>query len=298
MKQSYRRLVVLGLAVVAASAWWIGCQTGGDLSGRGGMEPLFQPAGQGGEQWTILCRHYNASEAPNHAVLADQMADMLRQVKDLRANQVRVETTPTGSSIYYGTYRRVASKQTGRLVFPEQFQRDIELIRSLSYGRFTPFFQAEPHMTGGREGGAFAQWDISKAEGPLTLLIARFYNTAGFDQRMETAEQYCSILRQEGYPAYYEHQEVRSFVYVGDFKFSDRYRPEIRDRQGNIRTGMWRLGPNVEALVARNPDEFRYITDNGHLIRQVGPDGRALAEQSYLVETRREKGANPDMLPY
>jgi hypothetical protein len=152
-------------------------------------------------------------------------------------------------------------------------------------------------MIGGRSGGADTQWHISKAKGPLTLLIARFYNTAGFNQRIEAAEQYCSILRQEGYPAYYEHQDVRSFVYVGDFELTDRYRPEVRDRQGNIRTGMWRLGPNVEALIARNPDEFRYITDNGHLIRRIGPDGRGMAENSYLIEAGREENIDTGMMP-
>ena len=289
MMQHQKHRVVWGLSLIALSTLCLGCQTGG--GGGGGMEPLFQPTARGGERWTILCRHYSAADTPNHSQLADQMADMLRQVKELRADQVRVDTTATGSSVHYGTYRRVASKQTGRLIFPRQFQLDIEMIRSLSYGQFTPFFRAAPERIGGRSGGAHGQWHISNAKGPLTLLIARFYNTAGFDQRIEAAEKYCSILRQEGFTAYYEHQDVRGFVYVGDFERTDRYRPETRDRQGNLRTGMWRRGPNVEALIARNPDEFRYITDNGHLIRRVGPDGRRMAEGSYLVEVQR--GAYP-----
>lgn len=294
MMQRHKHLVVSGLSLISAAMWCIGCQTGDPSTG--GMEPLFQPTARGGEQWTILCRHYIASEAPNHVILAEQMVDMLRQVKELRANQVRADTTATGSSIYYGTYRRVASKQTGRLVFPKQFQHDIELIRSLSYGRVTPFFRATPEMIGGQGSGTHSQYHISKAKEPLTLLIARFYNTAGYDQRIEAAEQYCSILRQEGYPAYYEHQDVRSFVYVGDFKLTDRYRPEATDRHGTTRTGMWRLGPNVESLIARNPDEFRYVTDNGHLIRRVGPDGRKTAEESYLVKVRREEGLGTGVL--
>jgi hypothetical protein len=216
------------------------------------------------------------------------MADMLRQVRQLRARDVSVETTSTGSSIYYGTYRREPSKQTGRLVFPEEFQQDIELIRSLSYGRMTPFFRAAPEMIGGDVGGENRQWHISNATGPLTLLVARFYNTANFAQRIEVAEQYCQLLREEGFPAYFEHQDVRSFVYVGDFEMSDRIR---------VPGGMWRLGPNVEAMIARKPKEFRHITDNGHLIRRIGPDGRKIAESSYLVEVEKDLGLGTGIMP-
>jgi hypothetical protein len=203
------------------------------------------------------------------------MGELLKRVQGLEPGRVRVAADSSGASLLYGAYERVESRDTGRLAFSPKFQHDIELIRSLSTGRQTPMFRARPELIGGGQLDDAGQWHVSRARGPLTLLIARFYNTATFNQRVEAAEQYVDVLREQGLSAYYEHQPVRSLVYVGDFNESDRI--------ADPRTNTWLLGPRVEQLIQSHEDEFRSISDNGHILKRSGggPDGAS--EPSHLV---------------
>ncbi|UCD30109.1 MAG: hypothetical protein JSV03_06455, partial [Planctomycetota bacterium] len=180
-------------------------------------------------------------------------------------------------------YSKVVSKQTGRLVFPPQFQKDIELIRRLSYKRVTPFFSAHPELLDSGPSSGRGEWDVSRAKGKYTLQIAVFYNTATFDKRKEAAEQYVEILREQGYSAYYRHEIVKSHVFVGDFDESDIVQ---------MPDGRKRYGPRVEKFIAGNKEEFQYLHENGYLLKEVVPDGKAIAPQSYLVPVPRHERYN------
>ena len=287
----------VALMAIGIGAGIVGCEqsTGGPTpTANPNPQPfqLFQPIQQRttGERWTILCRRYSAAESPDHAAVAQKMADMLKAVRDLTPSAVRVETEPAGSSRDYGSYRKIESKETGRLVFPPDYQPDIELIRSLSYQQFTPFFAAQPELLTSEDIPGPGKWHISKAQGTLTLLIARFYNTGDFKQRLAAAEQYVELLRQEGLPAYYDHQTTRSFVYIGDFDESDR-KPGPR--------GLWVFSPRVEALIAKNRQEFGFISDNGAVRTRPISSEEVLAEASQMVEVPREQNgrSSSDLWP-
>ena len=113
----------LTLCLAAGSA----CESPG-----GSGQELFS-GGWGGkdtrEKWTIRCLRV---EGPDHEERCGRLADMLRQVRDLKPRKVRVATDATGTTIYYGEYVKVQQRETNVLVFPPEFQREIGLIRRLA----------------------------------------------------------------------------------------------------------------------------------------------------------------------
>lgn len=250
--------------VLLAAAGCNGLATGG---GRG----LLGPKQQASERWTIRCRRF---EDPQHEQRARRLADMLGNVKGLQAQKLHVATDAVGSTIYYGQYTRVPSPETGAWAFPPELKRDMDLIQRVVISEQMPFAFAFPEVMDKAAAAGSGQWHVSRASGTHTLLVARFYNTPTFNQRTEVAEQYVRQLREEGFPAYYEHQQVRSLVFVGDFEESDLIRTP---------DGGWALGPRVEQLITRNEEAFRYILDNGHLLKRRTADGQVAPPASYLV---------------
>ncbi len=247
-----------------------GCEgsgsAGGGLLGMGAEER---------EKWTILCLR---SEAPGHEAYVRQLAEMLGGVEGLQARKARVVTDTAGSTLYYGEYAKVSSPQTGRLVFPQQYQQDVARIQRLTVSNVPIFRYAKPEPIGGRPSGEPGEWDIANATGSYTLQIGVFYNTEGFDQRREVAEEYVRLLRADGFAAYYRHELSRSFVYVGDFEGSDVV---------NTPTGP-QFGPRVEQLISRREEEFRYVLENGHRVRRTAPDGQMVVPRSMLVAVPRD----------
>lgn len=273
MKPAHR--IVAGLVVAAlATVWFI--TAGCDGTGRSAGPGLFGPAGDP-EKWAIRCLRL---EGPDHAQTAEALAGMLRQVKELNARAVRVSSDETGSSVLYGEYRRVpAGRGSDQLVFPPDYQRDIALIRSLTNGLSTPFLGAEPQLVDSGRQSERPEWEATRASATHSLLVAVFYNTEGFQQRKEVAEQYTAMLREEGFTAYYYHEQVKSFVFVGDFNASD----VVLTPEGP------RPGPRVEQLIARREAEFRYFTQNGHIHKVVeGPD-RLISPPTQVVRLPKEK---------
>jgi hypothetical protein len=237
----------------------------------GGSEPR-----DGRERWTIRAMH---TEAPNHAQYAQQLADLLRKVDGIDPGKVRVVTDQRGSTIYYGEYVKQPSPERDRLVFPPEYQRDIEFIRRLALNQSTPFFYAEPELID-RTPGEVGPYDVSKAAGSYTLYIAVFYNTATFQQRREAANEYVRLLREAGYSAYYYHDPHRSYVFVGDFTEQDIV----------TRNGQPTFGPRVESFIQANEAEFRHLSENGQIVKQQMPNGAFQAPLSYLVPVPK-KGA-------
>jgi len=236
------------------------------------------PGGDGGwfritqgkpDRWTICCLRMSILD---HQAICNQYADLLRQVRELDARKVRVVSDASSSAVYYGEYTRISDPKSDRLIFPTQYQRDIELIRRLSSGNSTPFFGAQPELLERGDAPRHPEWSVFSAKGEYTLHIAVFYNTGTFDQRREAAEQYVSALREEGFSAYFYHGIVKSHVFVGDFLESDI----IQTPKGNH----W--GPRVEEFVSKNEAEFRHTTENGVIRKRRMGDGQFVAPLSVL----------------
>lgn len=257
-----------------------GCDTPPGSGGAGGTQSgslLGSAPRDGRERWTIRAMH---TEAPNHAQYAQQLADLLRKVDGIDPKKVRVVTDERGSTIYYGEYVKQPSPERDRLVFPPDYQRDIEFIRRLALNQATPFFYAEPELIDRTE-EEVGPYDVSRAAGTYTLYIAVFYNTATFQQRREAANEYVRLLREAGYTAYYHHDPLRSYVFVGDFTDQD-----IVSQNGQLT-----FGPRVEKFIQSNEAEFRHLSENGQIVKQMLPTGVMQAPLSYLVPVPKKGGA-------
>ncbi len=249
-----------------------GCEGAGNAG-------LFDATSQ--ERWTIRCGTFTPADVPDPVAFGQALADMLRQVRGLRPHDVRVVTSGNTCTIYYGQYVKVASPRTGQLVFPEKFQQDMQLIRSLVYNQTaTPFLRAQPELIVPDRPPGAEQWDVAHVRGTHSLLIAVFYNTPTFSERRSAAEEYVRLLRQAGYAAYYYHEPVKSFVFVGDFDATDI----VQTPEGP------RYGPRVEQLIASNEAEFRHFTENGHIRLHHTPDGQVVRPETRLMPVPRPTG--------
>jgi len=259
---------------------WAGCD-GPIISGG---RDWRQPASRGKERWTICCVRHTAADLADYAERCNELADMLRRVDGLRPKDVRVVTDATSSTIYYGQYVKVPSPETGTLRFPPEMRRDIGLIRrQLTPNRYAPFARAVPELIEQRASTVPEEWHVTRAKGRYTLQVAVFYNTPTFSERRQAAEDYVRLLRERGLAAYYTHEPARSFVFVGDFEVSD----VVQTEQGP------RYGPRVQRLVAQNNVEFKYVTENLHIVKHRGLDGQMTTPPSFLIESPRAAYAIP-----
>jgi len=254
-----------------AGLWTTMLLSGCESPGGGGG--LLDVGGNGSEKWTIHCLH---TEGPEHQMQANLLADQLRKIQDLRPDKVRVTSNSSGSTIYYGQYVKVPSPETGRLIFPPEYLKDLAAIQRTTYRGMQVFRYAKPElMERGPTTPGMEQWDVANAKGRYTLQIAVFYNTPTFSERKEAAEQYVKLLRQDGFAAYFRHEPARSFVFVGDFDDSDI----IKGPDGP------KAGPRVEQLIKQREEEFRYTLENGYRVRRKTPDGQMIVPPSMLTPT-------------
>ena len=261
MRTALRTLVGFWIVVLVN----VGCESPGNTGGS-----LVNLGGGSGEKWTIRCLH---TEGPDHLVQANLLADQLRKVEGLRASKVRTVNTSSGSTIYYGQYVKVASRETGRLVFPPDYLRDLALIQRTAYNGVQVFRYAKPELLETIATAGLDQWELANAKGNHTLQIGVFYNTPTFQERKQTAEQYVKLLRQDGFTAYFRHEPARSFVFVGDFDDSDVSKTAAG----------YQFGPRVEKLINQREEEFRYMLENGYRIRKKTPDGQMIVPPSVLI---------------
>ncbi len=249
---------------------WFNPRPTESAGGGGGLfdgGALFGGGGQ--ERWTIRCFE---SQAPNHEALCRQLGMWMSRVQGLDGSEIRLDSSATGSVIYYGSYRKRA--HNGELQFGNDFREDIALIRGLTVNRSRPFIYAMPELVDRPVEQTPTTWTVDQATGPYTLQIAVFYDTPTFNGRTRAANQYVASLRKEQYEAYVHHGDVESVVFIGNFDDDDI----VQTPEGP------QLGPRVQRLIARNPDEFQHVTENGHLRKYMNASGRMEPITSFLVK--------------
>ena len=239
------------LAAIPALAGPFGCTTtdGGQPGMR--ISALFAPR-TSGEQWTILCIEL-MQETPNRRQTIDQLADALRRSPGLDPQAVRTNYDANASGVYYGSFK--PETRDGNVHFQNADRALVQHLRSLAIGSSHPFLEARLVPVPTPDVGP-PEWNVRNCPNPYTLHIAEFYNTGGFDQRKEVAVQYCGMLREKGYEAYYWHGPRRSFVSVGSLR---------RDRDFMIRPDGIMLSLKWRELVDSDP-ELKYKTVNGRFV--------------------------------
>lgn len=224
-----------------------------------------------GEAWTIECAIYKTDE---HTQVADELANALKNVKDLKSESVRVEHKDDKSIIFYGEYALRRDPRTDNVVFSGEINNDLRFIRSLSpvAGQF-PFLAARPVPKVQTETTAPPEWDLRNSKAVYTLQVGVTYNTATFNERVLAAVEWAKDLRSRGYEAYYYHDVSRSIVTIGAFDSSavttgpdgrPQYSQAVRD--------------------LRAIEEFSLNLENGMKTFTVQPDGTKVPNQSFLVK--------------
>jgi hypothetical protein len=268
-----------------------GCQGGGSQGGNwlGGGGSGGHAAGDR-ETWTIECNSY---EGAGHEQLADNMATMLKRVRNLKPELVSVEHDARRSRVLYGQYdlRYVQAKtdnpdgsQARGEVVVEQtpdLKNDLRFIKSLSAGDQYPFFSARAIPRPTRDVGP-PEWDLRNAKGVYSLHVGVTYNTPEVHDYKQAAVEWVRVLRADGYEAYYYHDpdEPKSDICVGTFG---------EDAHVEERPGSHRYSEAVLRL--QSQADFRWNLENAHKVTRTQPDGGQLTNQSFLVRIPRDRAA-------
>ena len=152
------------------------------------------------------------------------------------------------SVLYWGRYKSV-----------DEAQKDLKRAKAfVSKENMKPFGQAMIVVVPGKDVGN-PEWDLRRAKGHYSVLVAIFYDVFTTDPpyvgRKRFAAEYCRLLREEGFEAYYYHDTTRSGVTIGAFpesavvKSKDKTKPLIyRD-------------PRIERIL--NNERFKRLAVNG-----------------------------------
>ncbi len=177
-------------------------------SGKGG---LF---GSKGAPWTIRCLEL---QGPHRRENMEQIAETLRSTPGIRPKDVLIQDDPDGMTrLYYGTYYRKTDEKTGKQSTPKQLAEDLKLIKQLGTGNQFFFLRAAAVRVPTPDVGNPA-WRLVDAPGLYSLQVGVFEPTDEFQEFKQAAADYCQLLRDRGYEAYYHHAEAASMVTVGSF---------------------------------------------------------------------------------
>ncbi|UCG15928.1 MAG: hypothetical protein JSV19_11605 [Phycisphaerales bacterium] len=257
------RLILLTLTVL----WPAGCEHGA------GTRSWMDWARPKGEPWTILCVEL---QGPDRISRAEALADELRQVEGIRPRGVEIVHGRRASQVLYGTYYRRIDRDTGKLLIPDELRDDLQRIQ---LGRFIGARAISSPATDVGE----PTWDLEKAEGTYTLLVAVFENTVDFYDRKAAAAAYAKELRGKGYEAYYNHGPRSSEVTVGTFGPDALVQRERRELAGRALIADY----SAEVKQLQREENFRYQLRNMRLVKPEGSDGQQFLA-SRLVRIRPE----------
>lgn len=272
MQQRFTRHPAVRCRVVALIATaWVGLSAGGCAS-----------APRAGKQagWTILCSEI---KGPSRMQIAQQLVDTLEVTPGIRADEVYLRDDPDDvARIYYGGYERPLDKATNRRATPANLRRDIDYIKRLGTedGRHL-FLGAMPVRTPQSDVGN-PEWDLRRVTGTYTLQVAAFEPTDTFSEYKQAAADYCALLRQQGFEAYYYHDRSSSIVTVGLFG------PDGVD-----------IGPDGRSYYSQTvrdlqkSEALQYNLVNGRIFKVRAADGSFVAMPSRLVHLPEKSEPSP-----
>ncbi len=192
-----------------------GCAAPSAAAGASAEPAPRKARGQKGAPWTILCLELRG---PDRRVQMEQIAETLRQTPGVRAGDVYLRDDRDGAvRLYYGTYYRRTDPKTGKRDTPKQLRDDLTLIRQLGSGPGQYFFLRALAVRAPTPDVGPPEWSLARATGKYTLQVGIFEPTDEFWEFKQAAAEYCRLLREKGYEAYYHHTDAASMVTVGSF---------------------------------------------------------------------------------
>ncbi|UCE58533.1 MAG: hypothetical protein JSU63_13945 [Phycisphaerales bacterium] len=243
-----------------------------------GRSSLF---GSKGTPWTIQCREQGG---PLRAEHVKQIAETLRQTAGIRPDDVFVVDGSDGiARLYYGTYFRRIDRKSGKHITPKKLRHDLDLIRRLGTGPGELyFFHARIVRTPTPDVGN-PLWSLSSVDATYSLQVAVFEPTENFWEFKQAGAEYCKLLRDRGFEAYYHHTDSCSMVTVGSFG------PQAVYVTGK---GVQVLSREVTEL-QQSDDLLKYNHLNGSVYRVKSSEGTMIPMPSRLVEIPKRQGSEP-----
>jgi hypothetical protein len=208
----------------------------------------------------------------------------LKRTPGVRADSVFVRDEADGAArLYYGTYYRRTDPKTGKRSMPRRLREDLALIRELGDGAGSPVFvRAMPVPLPLPDVGNPA-WALKTVRATYSLQVAAFVPTDDFWEYKRAAAEFCALLRERGYEAYYHHGESGSVVTVGSFG-PDAVITKIED-------GTWQTFYSSEVRALQREELLQHNLLNGAIYRARDDQGNMTPVPSRLVKIPQEGGA-------
>ena len=248
-----RRISMMtALATLALAAGCDGMNGGGDGSGASRFD-LFQPKAPAEGQFTILLF---AEDGPDHVERIRYLHKATREHTGW--SDLMVVHEENRSVLYWGSH---ATRQDA-----EPALKKAKEYRS-SQG-LAPFATAIIVPLGGQENVGPPEWNLARAAGPYTLVVAKFYDMPdkNYVGRKKFAVDYCRRLREGGYEAYYFHGPAVSAVTIGSFPKSS-----LQETSAD----------GTPRMIVRDPKHPRLMEE----FPQLAVNGQAIAQQQVNPRT-------------
>lgn len=232
------------------------------------------PGGTRGAPWTILCVELSGPERARHI---QQLADAIRNTPRINPDEVRVTNNTDGyARLYYGSYIRRTHPKTGRRSMSRQMRAGLDLVKQLGDDAGRRYFlQALPARMPTPDVGN-PEWALGDVQAECSLQVAVFEPTDRFHEYKRAAAEFCKLLRDQGYEAYYHHTPACSMVTVGAFG------PDAVITQPGGRTY---YSTEVQAL--QHHELLKHNLLNGSVYKIRNDDGVAAPVYSQLVKIPR-----------
>jgi len=201
------RLAAIAFALALAT----GCQPGRNKAGFA-IERTGSAFSPKGTPWTILCME---RQGPGRQETIRRFAETLKRTPGIREEDVIIWDEPEHdvTRLYYGTYYRKTNPRTGSTDIPWGLRRDLRLIKDLGTPDGKPVFLLARKVRVPQRDVGKPEWELSRnASGKYSLQVAVFEPSDEFWEFKKAAAEYCELLRDKGYEAYYYHGDGASMV--------------------------------------------------------------------------------------
>ena len=272
-------IVTLSLLVLLTG---IACQAPSSIVTNQPPQPRHSAFGSKGSPWTILCLEMRG---PYRMDNIGQIADTLRRTPGIKPSDVFYIDEADGMvRLYHGLYYRKTDRKTGRRSIPKNLKKDMDTIKHLGTGSADYYFLLARIVRLPTKDVGNPEWNLANIDGAYTLQVAVFEPTEEFWEFKAAAADYCEILRERGFEAYYFHTEASSCVTVGIFQ-EDAVVPRP--------VGLPTYSSKVLAL-QQSDDLLKYNRVNGAIYRARSDRGMMVRVPSRLVHMPN----NRDELPW
>ena len=259
----------------------IACRTAPSVTKNEPPQPRQSAFGSKGSPWTILCLEMRG---PYGMENVERIAETLRNTPGIKATDVfYIDEADEMVRLYHGLYYRKTDRKTGRRSIPKNQKKDINTIKHLGTGSTDYYFlQARIVRLPTKDVGN-PEWNLANIDGAYTLQVAVFEPTEEYWEFKAAAADYCDILRERGFEAYYFHTEGSSCVTVGIFQ-EDAVVPRP--------VGLPTYSSEVLAL-QQSHDLLKYNRVNGAIYRAKTDTGVKVRVPSRLVHMPNSRGEMP-----